>query len=163
MNEKSFQDTYPNDLSHCYGCGRLNKSGLQLKSYWDDGESVATFQPRAYHIGLPGFVYGGLLASIMDCHCTATAAAASYRAEGREPGTEPVLRFVTASLQVDYLRPTPLGPPLEIRGRVTELKGRKVVVQATVSAEGEVCVRGKVVAVRIPKEMVPPSSTESNR
>ncbi len=163
MNKKPFQDTYPDDLSHCYGCGRLNKSGLQLKSYWDDGESVATFQPRAYHIGVPGFVYGGLLASIMDCHCTATAAAASYRAEGREPGTEPVLRFVTASLQVDYLRPTPLGPPLEIRGRVTELKGRKVVVQATVSAEGEVCVRGEVVAVRIPKEMVPPSSTESNR
>lgn len=163
MNEKAFQDTYPDDLSHCYGCGRLNKSGLQLKSYWDGGESVAIFQPQPHHIGVPGFVYGGLLASIIDCHCTGTAAAASYRAEDREPGTEPVLRFVTASLQVDYLRPTPLGPPLEIRGRVTELKGRRVMVQATVSAEGEVCVKGEVVAVQIPKEMVPPSNVESKR
>ena len=163
MNEIAFQDTYPDDLSHCYGCGRLNKSGLQLKSYWDGGESLAIFQPRSHHIGVPGFVYGGLLASIIDCHCTATAAAASYRAEDREPGTEPLFRFVTASLQVDYLRPTPLGPPLEIRGRVTELKGRKAVLQATVSAQGEVCVRGVVVAVRIPKEMVPISTTESKR
>ncbi len=163
MNEKSFQDTYADDLSQCYGCGRLNKSGLQLKSYWDGGESVAVFQPRPYHIGVPGFVYGGLLASIIDCHCTGTAAAASCRAEGRELGTEPVLRFVTASLRVDYLRPTPLGPLLEIRGRVTEMKGRKVVVQATVSAEGKVCVRGEVVAVRIPKEMVPPSIADSKR
>jgi len=159
MNEKAFQDTYPDDLSHCYGCGKLNESGLQLKSYWDGGESVAVFQPRAYHIGVPGFVYGGLLASIVDCHCTATAAAASYRAEDRELGTEPVLRFVTASLHVDYLRPTPLGPPLEIRGRTTELKGRKVVVQATVTVKGEICAKGEVVAVQIPKDMAPPATT----
>jgi acyl-CoA thioesterase FadM len=64
------------------------------------------------------------------------------------------LRFVTASLHVDYVRPTPLGVPLEIRGRIEEVKGRKVVVSATVSAEGEVCARGEVVTVRIPEHMV---------
>jgi acyl-CoA thioesterase FadM len=74
-------------------------------------------------------------------------------------GTEPPLRFVTASLQVDYVRPTPLGVPLEVRGRVTELKGRKVVVSATVSAEGEVCARGQVVAVQMPKHMIPKGKT----
>ncbi len=69
-------------------------------------------------------------------------------------GTDPPLRFVTASLQVDYLRPTPLGPPLEIRGSVKEIKGRKVVVSASLSAEGEVCARGVVIAVQMPEHLI---------
>jgi acyl-coenzyme A thioesterase PaaI-like protein len=157
MNNKSFQDHYPDELSYCYGCGLRNEHGLQLKSYWDGEETVATFHPKPYHIAIPGYVYGGLIASIIDCHGTGTAAAASYRKEGREMGADPPLRFVTASLQVEYLRPTPLGVPLEIRGRVKEVKGRKVVVSATVSAEGEVCARGQVVAVQMPGHMMPKS------
>jgi len=35
MDHKAFQDYYPHELSHCYGCGRLNEHGLQIKSYWD--------------------------------------------------------------------------------------------------------------------------------
>ena len=155
MNKKPFQHYYPDELSHCYGCGRLNEHGLQLESYWDDGEAVAIFHPKPYHTAIPGYVYGGLLASIIDCHSTGTAAAAAYLKEGREMGTDPPLRFVTASLQVDYLRPTPLGVPLEVRAKVKEVKGRKVVVNATVSAEGEVCAQGQVVAVRIPAHMMP--------
>jgi acyl-CoA thioesterase FadM len=69
-------------------------------------------------------------------------------------GTEPRFRFVTASLRVDYVRPTPLGPPLEVRGRVKQVSGRKVVVAATVSAEGQVCARGEVVAVQMPEHML---------
>jgi acyl-coenzyme A thioesterase PaaI-like protein len=157
MNKKSFQDYYPDDLSHCYCCGRLIEQGLHLKSYWDGEETVAVFHPGPYQIGIPGYVYGGLIASLIDCHCVGTAAAASYRAEGREMDTDPPLRFVTASLQVDYVRPTPHGVPLEVRGTVTEVKGRKVVVDATVSAEGVVCAKGQVVAVRIPENMMPKS------
>ena len=153
MSKKAFQDYYPDELSYCYGCGRLNEHGLQLKSHWDGEESVATFNPKSYHIAIPGFVYGGLIASLIDCHGTGTASAAAYRKEGREMGTDPPLRFVTASLQVDYLRPTPLGVPLEVRGKVVELKGRKVVVSATLSAEGAVCARGEVVAVQMPADM----------
>ena len=95
-----------------------------------------------------------MIASLIDCHCTGTAAAASYRQEGRDIGTDPPLRFITASLQVEYLRPTPLGVPLEVRGRVKELKGRKVVVSATVLAEGKVCARGQVLAVQMPEHMM---------
>ncbi len=157
MNQKAFQEYYPEELSYCYGCGRLNEHGLQLKSYWDGEETVAIFHPKSYHIAIPGYVYGGLIASIIDCHGTGTAAAAAYRAEGREMGTEPPLRFVTASLQVEYIRPTPLEVPLEVRGRVKEVKRRKVVVSATVSAEGEVCARGEVVAVQMPEHMMPRS------
>jgi len=155
MGEKAFQDYYPDDLSYCYGCGRLNEHGHQIKSYWDGDETVCVFTPEPYHISIPGYVYGGLLASLIDCHCTGTASAASYRAEGREMGSDPPLRFVTASLKVDYLKPTPLGVPLEIRARVKEIKGRKVVMEATLRAEGEVTVRGEVVAVRMPEHLVP--------
>jgi acyl-CoA thioesterase FadM len=100
-------------------------------------------------------VYGGLIASIIDCHCTGTAAAAAYRAEGRAMDTEPTLRFLTGSLHVDYVRPTPLDVPLEVRASVKEIKGRKVVVAATLSAEGEVCARGEVVAIQVPEHLVP--------
>lgn len=155
MNSKAFQDCYPEELSHCYGCGRLNEHGYQIKSYWDGEETVASFTPQPYHIAIPGYVYGGLLASLIDCHGTGTASAAAYRAAGRDMGTEPALRFVTASLQVEYLRPTPLGVPLEIRGKIEEIKGRKVVVKATVTAKGEVCARGQVVAVQMPEHMMP--------
>jgi acyl-coenzyme A thioesterase PaaI-like protein len=155
MNQKAFQDHYPDELSFCYGCGRLNDHGLKLKSYWDGEETVAIFNPRSYHIAIPGYVYGGLIASIIDCHGTGTAAAALYRAEGREMGTEPPVRCVTASLHVEYLRPTPLGAPLEVRGKIKEVKDRKVVVSATVSAAGEICARGEVVAVKMPEQMMP--------
>ena len=63
MTQKAFQDYYSDHLSHCYGCGRLNKYGLQIKSYWDGEESVCMFHPRPYHIAIPGYVYGGLIAT----------------------------------------------------------------------------------------------------
>ena len=153
MDQKAFQDYYPDDFSYCYGCGRFNENGLQIKSYWEGDESVCKFQPKPYHMALPGYVYGGLIASLIDCHCVGTASAAMYRHEGRELGSNPKLRFVTASLHVDYLKPTPIDTALEIRGIVKEVKQRKVRMDATVSANGEVCARGQVVAVQMPDEL----------
>jgi len=154
MEQQAFQDYYPDDLSYCYGCGRLNPDGLQIKTYWEGDESVTRFQPRPYHMAIPGFVYGGLIASLIDCHGTGTAAAAAYRAEGREMDSEPALRFLTASLHVDYLKPTPLDAVLEIRGRVKEVKGRKVIVVSSLLAGGVECARGEVVAVQVPAEFL---------
>jgi acyl-coenzyme A thioesterase PaaI-like protein len=154
MTDKAFQDYYPENFAMCYGCGRLNEHGLQIKSYWDGEEAVCTFIPKPYHPAVPGFVYGGLIASLIDCHSTGTAAAAAYRARGRAWDSEPPLRFVTGSLHVDYLRPTPIEGPLELRAQVKEIKGRKVVVSTTLSVHGEVCARGEVVAVEIPENMI---------
>ncbi len=151
--QKAFQDEYPEILSYCYGCGRLNKQGLQIKSYWEGDETVCLHTPRDYHIAIPGYVYGGLLASLIDCHGTGTAAAAASREAGLKPDSEPPLRFLTASLHVDYLKPTPLGPTLEVRGRVKEIKGRKVVVEEWIRANGELTVRGEVVAVQVPEKL----------
>ncbi len=150
-----FQDYYPDHLAHCYGCGRLNEHGYHLKSYWDGDETVAWFTPKPYHIAVPGYVYGGLIASLIDCHGTGSAAAYAYRAANREMDDDgPPLRFLTASLHVDYLKPTPLGVTLELRGRAEEIKGRKVVIAIDLSANGEVCVKGRVVAVQAPDQYI---------
>lgn len=150
---RAVQDHYPDDVAHCYGCGRLNEHGLQLKSLWEGDEVVARFTPRPYHTAMPGFVYGGLVASLIDCHAMGTASAAAVRAAGREVGDGPAPRFVTALLRVEYLKPTPLGPELEVRGRVREASERKAVVELTVAAAGTVTARGEVVAVRLPESM----------
>ncbi len=151
MSKKAIQDHYPDDVARCYGCGKLNSEGYQLKTYWVDDESVSTFTPAPYHTAVEGFVYGGLIASLIDCHSTGTAAAAAYRQAGREIGSEPGFRFVTGSLHVDYLKPTPLGVPLEIRGTIEEIKGRKVIVRSTLKADGQICAKGRVVAVEMPE------------
>ena len=153
MKTGAIQDHYPDHYSQCYGCGRLNEHGLHIKSYWDGDETVCHFEPQPYHIADPGYVYGGLVASLIDCHGTGTAAAAAYRAENRAFDTDPPLRYVTAALHVDYVRPTPIGEVLELRARVREIKGRKVVVSVTLYARQEVCARGEVVAVRIPEDL----------
>ena len=149
----AIQDLYPDDFAHCFGCGRHNSSGHQLKSFVDGEEVVARFVPLPHHISVPGFVYGGLLASLVDCHAMATAAAAAELAAGRRIGEGPAPRYVTASLHVEYLKPTPLGVELEIRGRVRERSERKAVVALTVAVNGTITVRAEVVAVRMPTTM----------
>jgi len=150
---KAFQDYYPDELAQCFGCGRLNEHGHHLRSVWAGEVSEARFTPEPFHIAIPGWVNGGVLASLIDCHGTGTAAAAAYRAEGREMDTLPAHRFVTASLRVEYLRPTPLGPELVLSGSVRSVTGRKVWVDITVSVQGEVTVRGEVLAVEMPETM----------
>lgn len=148
--EKAFQDYYPENLAHCYGCGRMNELGHRIKTFWDGDETVTQYTPEPQHTAIPGFVYGGLLASLVDCHSTGTAAAAMYRAEGRAMDSEPPFRFVTGSLHVDYLKPTPMGVELTLRGKVKEIRGRKVVVETTLYANDVATVRGEVVAVQMP-------------
>lgn len=150
---RAFQDDYSDELAQCFGCGRLNAHGHHLRSFWDGEETIARFTPEPFHLAVPGFVNGGVLASLVDCHATGTASAAVARAAGASGATGPARRFVTASLKVDYLRPTPLGPELVVRGRVGSISGRKVAVEVTISAQGEVTVRGSVVCVELPSSM----------
>lgn len=155
MKQIAFQDCYPEELSHCYGCGKNNANGHQLKSYWDGEETIAHFLPKPYHMATPDFVYGGLIASLIDCHGTASASAAASRAAGIELGAATNLRFVTGSLKVDYLAPTLLGVEIELRGVITEIKQRKVIVDISVLVAGKLCAKGCVVAVLMPESMAP--------
>jgi acyl-coenzyme A thioesterase PaaI-like protein len=147
------QDHYPDDFSHCYGCGRLNAHGLHVRSFREGDHVVARFVPAAHHIAMPGFVYGGLVASLIDCHAMGAAAAEAERRAGREIGERPSPRFVTAVLHVEYLRPTPLGPALDLRARIRESTERKTWVDVEVRAGGEITVRGEVLAVPLPANM----------
>jgi acyl-coenzyme A thioesterase PaaI-like protein len=154
MKIKAFQDYYPDHLSHCYGCGKLNEQGYQIKTVWDGDETLTTFAPKPYHTAVPGFVYGGLLASLIDCHGTGSAAAAMYKQEGRDMDSKPSFRFLTGSLNVKYLKPTPIDCTLEIRGTIREIKGKKVTVDVNVIANGETTVTGEVVTIQVPDKYI---------
>ena len=154
MTIKAFQDYYPDHLSHCYGCGKLNEHGYQIKTFWDGDETLTTFTPKPYHTAVPGYVYGGLLASLIDCHATGSAAGAMYRKENREMGTEPAFRFLTGTLTVKYLKPTPIDCTLQIRGRISSIEGKKVTVKVDVIANGVITVQGEVIAIQVPARYI---------
>jgi acyl-coenzyme A thioesterase PaaI-like protein len=130
----------------------MNKHGHQIKSYWDGEETVCRYQPESFHTGAQNFVYGGLVASLIDCHAAGTAAAALHRKEGKELGVEPMSRFVTASLHVDYLAPVLIDQEILMRATIDEIKGRKVVVSINLFSKDTLCAKGKVVAVQIPDD-----------
>ncbi len=145
---KAIQDSIPHN--HCWGCGTLNPRGLQVKSYVEGDETVCRFQPWPEHMAGPtDVVNGGIIAAVIDCHAVCTALADAYRAAGAELGSEPLRWAVTASLRIDYLAPTPIGQPMELRARVREVKGRKRVVDCTVRSGGRDCARAEVIAVEV--------------
>ena len=149
-SNKAFQDYYPDDYSHCYGCGRLNEHGHQIKSYWDGNESICRFLPeKHYSGGKKDIIYGGLIASLMDCHGAGTAAAAKVKEQGIEIKKGEMPRFVTASLKVDYLAPTPVNTELELRGKIKEIDGRKVIVAVNLLAEQQVCAKGELLFIQL--------------
>ncbi|MFL6517148.1 MAG: PaaI family thioesterase [Bacillus sp. (in: firmicutes)] len=151
----AIQDEYPDDFAWCYGCGRLNEGGHHFRTGWQGEQTVTLFTPEAEHLALPGFVYGGIVASLIDCHGTGSAALTLHRKNGHETGdgAEPP-RFVTASLNVNFLKPTPHGIPLKAIGTVHEIHPKKFKVETEVYANDLLCARGEVVAVVMPKSFL---------
>jgi len=149
LKDAAIQDFYPDDIAICYGCGKNNPQGLHIRTMWDGQEGVFRFTPKPYHTAFPGVVYGGLIASLIDCHSVGTAVAAAYQAEDRDPGTEPEITFVTGNLSVSFLRPTPINTELLLRARIKELKEKKAVVACSLYAGGEECAKAEVIVVRV--------------
>ncbi|WP_372753109.1 PaaI family thioesterase [Labilibaculum sp.] len=147
---KAIQDYYPDHFSHCYGCGKLNEHGHQIKTYWDGDNTITRFVPKEYHTAIPGFVYGGLLASLIDCHGTGSAALALAKNQGIELSNQNAPRCVTASLQVKYLKPTPIDSEIVIRGKIKEISDRKAIVSSELYANDVLCVSGEVISVLVP-------------
>ncbi|HEU5139785.1 MAG TPA: PaaI family thioesterase [Bacillales bacterium] len=152
---KAIQDDYPEDFSWCYGCGRLNEKGHHFRTNWQGDQTVTEYTPLPEHTAIPGFVYGGLIASLMDCHGTGSASLALHRKNGHEPGdgAEPP-RFVTASLNLDFLKPTPQDTTLKAVGTVTEIHPKKWRVATEIFAGETMCVRGEVIAAVMPKNFM---------
>jgi len=148
VSELAFQDLIPDN--HCYGCGPHNAHGLRIKSYWDGDEAVSTFTPQPFHMAGPTNVLnGGIIGTVIDCHCICTAFADAYRREGRAIGSDPQLWYATASLKVDYLKPTPIDQPLTLRAKVVEAGPKKTRISCSLYAGDQECARGEVLAIRV--------------
>lgn len=145
----ALQDLIPGN--HCYGCGPDNPLGMQIKSHWDGEESVCTYIPRPEQCAGPTqYLYGGTIASIIDCHCVCTGIAFQYESDGKQVGEGPPIWCVTGKLSVSYLAPTPIDKPVELRASVVKASGRKMTVKCTLSSEGTATAEAEVIAIRVP-------------
>lgn len=151
----AIQDYYEDEFSVCFGCGRLNKDGHQLKTFLIDNETVSKHKPKENKTAINGIVYGGLLASLIDCHGTGSAAAFYAQENGITLEKHNAPRFVTGSLNVNYLKPTLLNVELVLKGKLKEIKGRKVVISIEVFCNDKLTVNGEVTAILLPEGFKP--------
>jgi acyl-coenzyme A thioesterase PaaI-like protein len=144
----SFQDQ--GAVHYCHGCGADNPRGLQIKSYWDGDDAVAGWKAEPYHCGgSKDILNGGIIASLIDCHSLNLAIANAYRTENRPIGSSPRIGYVTANINISYLKPTPIHETIELRARLSKIEGRKAWVSCTLTAGGQVCATGEVLGVRV--------------
>lgn len=150
MTKKALQDRAAPD-GVCFGCGSQNIHGLQLKSYWDADHLhvIATHKPDVRYVGWPSLVYGGLISCLVDCHSNWTAMANHYRLEKREAGTLPRIDCVTGTLNVKYIKPTPMGVPLMLKAWVDGAVARKTRVLCEVYADEVLTAVGDSIFVRV--------------
>ncbi|MDH4214980.1 MAG: PaaI family thioesterase [Candidatus Thorarchaeota archaeon] len=148
MPDDTIQDKWPEFASFCWGCGKNNKHGLQLKSYWKDDEAVATWTPKEYHLAFPGVLNGGIIATIIDCHGTGTANAAAHK----NANSDYHFMHVTASLSVKFIRPTPMDQTVTLRARVKEASERRITVTCSLFSGDIECAIGEVVTISVDPE-----------
>ncbi|MEN7549749.1 PaaI family thioesterase [Rapidithrix thailandica] len=142
-----FQDFMPGNV--CFGCGNNNPEGLQIKSYWEGEEAVCRWSSEEKYHGWANLLNGGILATLIDCHCMCSAMAYAYKIENRSLDSNPVYRYATGTITVKYLRPTPNNKPIELRAVVEEVKGKKTTMKCNVYAEGEITAEAQVIAIRV--------------
>ena len=146
MTEHSIQEEWPEEATFCWGCGNNNTHGLQLRSFWDAEETVATWTPKEHHLAFPDILNGGIIATLIDCHGTGTANAAAHKQA--TDGNHDFLH-VTASIKVNYLRPTPLDKPVTLRARVKEMTERKITVECSLFSGETECANGEIKTVKV--------------
>jgi len=149
MNEKSIQDEWPEHATYCWGCGKNNTHGLQLKSYWSSDETIAEFIPQEHHLAFPGILNGGIISTIIDCHGTGTANAYVKK----HSKSSDSLIHVTASLKVKFIKPTPLHRSVTLHGKVTNDDGRKITVTCSLYSGDTLCAIGEVVTVGVDPDL----------
>jgi len=142
---KSLQETYaPNNA--CFGCGPANPKGLHIRSFAQGDEVVAEWQPSEQYEAFPGVLNGGIIGTLLDCHCNwaATWHLMKQSGESKPPCT------VTAQYSIQLRRPTPTDQPVKLVARVIESSGDRAVVEGELIAHDKVCAtcRGTFVAVK---------------
>ena len=128
------QRLYPQTA--CFGCGPINAKGLHLRSYAKDGVIVATFEPSPEHDNGLGYLNGGIISTLLDCH-----SAAAVLREAEEHGwramTGTVMPFVTAGLNVRFLRPAPLYEAVDLRAAVLRASEEEITAEVQLVADGK--------------------------
>jgi len=162
MSQSELELTYFQDGlhgNHCYGCGAWNDKGLRIKSFWDGDESVCIYQPDPHHAAMPPDVMnGGTIAAIIDCHGVCSAIADAYRTEGREVGDGQKIWYATASLTVNYRKPTRIDGPVTARARLTEKTHKKTAFAVDFySHDGVLTCDATVLSLRVPDEWADPT------
>ena len=144
MNEKSLQETYAPNMT-CFGCGPANEKGLHIRSFPQGDEVVSTFQPETYQEAFPGMLSGGIIGTLLDCHCNWTAAYHLMKraGENRPPCT------VTAEYAIKLLRPTPTNGSVFLSAKVVEITDDRATIEGTLTAGGKVCARCRGVFVAV--------------
>jgi acyl-coenzyme A thioesterase PaaI-like protein len=145
MDLQSLQVRYAPE-GRCFGCGPANQDGLRIRSYEaGDGTVVATWQPRPEHEAFDGFVNGGILGTLIDCHSNWTAVAALLARNGSSeaPST------VTSEYSVKFERPTPSDQPLRLIGKAVDVRDDRVTVETTVEVDGTTTARGRATFVAV--------------
>lgn len=133
----------------CYGCGKDNEKGLQIKSYWEGEEAICEWQAKEHHHGWPTIMNGGIMATLIDCHSMCTAMAHAYKKEGRSLDSEPIYRYATGSMNIRYLKPTSNEQPVRLVATVSSSSGRKVIIKCDFYSEGIKTAEAEVVAIRV--------------
>lgn len=147
---KAFQDLIPNN--HCFGCGPNNISGLQIKSHWtEEDKSACTFVPSSHHCAGPTqFLNGGIISTIIDCHCICTAIAKGYQLQGQEIGSGEAVWYATGKLEVNYLKPVRIDTEVELVAVIESVNENKMTVSCELYSGDELCCTSQVIAVKVP-------------
>ncbi|MDN3612348.1 PaaI family thioesterase [Vibrio ostreicida] len=157
---KAFQEQIPNN--HCFGCGPENPFGLQIKSHWQkENTSIAHFTPSAHHSAGPlHFLNGGIISTIIDCHCVCTAIAKGYQMQDRGIGDGDTIWFATGHLEVRFIKPVPINQEITLLATIEEAKENKIVVSCALYAGDSLCCESDVVAVKVPNQWFEPRATD---
>lgn len=148
MSTPSLQELHA-PQGRCFGCGPANDKGLRIRSFRadDDPEAlVCRFAPEPHHLAFDGVLNGGIIGTLLDCHCNWTAAI--HFMDERQLDQPPCT--VTADYAITLRRPTPTDVALELQAKVVQAQGDKAVVEGELQAGGKVCAtcRGTFVAVK---------------
>jgi acyl-coenzyme A thioesterase PaaI-like protein len=142
---KSLQERYA-PANACFGCGPANAEGLRIRSFLRGDEVVAEWKPQPKYEAFPGVLNGGIIGTLLDCHCNWTAA---YHLMRHADADHPPCT-VTAEYSIKLLRPTPSGGPVSLSAKAVDITGDRATIEGTLSAGGKICAtcRGVFVAVR---------------
>ena len=141
-----FQDYMPGNI--CFGCGKNTKNGLHIKSYWNGKDAECKWRPKDNHQGWSGIMNGGIIATIIDCHCMGTAMAYACKKENRSLGSKPEYRYATGTIKIKYLSPTP-NKPVKLSAQIESYSEKKTCIKGHLLFDNKITVSADIIAFRV--------------